>query len=53
MGYRKPKKRKEKKGRPKVKSIEWIKHKKERNRRLGKEVKNDSKFTGRRRPSAF
>lgn len=50
----KAKPRREKKGqRPKVKSIEWIKHKKDRSRRLGKEVKNDSKFTGRRRPASF
>ncbi|RYH10020.1 hypothetical protein EON65_39760 [archaeon] len=48
-----PRRKKEKKGRPKVKSVEWIKHKKERSRRLGKEVKTDSKFTGRRRPSGF
>eukprot|EP01039_Chlorochromonas_danica_P006803 gene6803-7516_t len=39
--------------RPRVKSVDWIRHKKERSRRLGKEVKTDSKFTGRRRPTSF
>jgi 18S rRNA (guanine1575-N7)-methyltransferase len=48
------KKRKEKKpARAAVKSIEWIKNKKDKHRRLGKEVKTDSKFTGRRRASGF
>jgi 18S rRNA (guanine1575-N7)-methyltransferase len=35
------------------KSVDWIKKKKEKHRRLGKEVKNDSKYSGRRRPTAF
>lgn len=35
------------------KSVDWIKRKKDKHRRLGKEVKNDSKYSGRRRPSAF
>lgn len=48
-----PKRRKETAGRPKVKSVDWIKHKKEKGRRLGKQIKSDSKFTGRRRPKAF
>jgi len=36
-----------------VKSKEWILHKKDRQRRQGKEVKPDTKYTGRRRPTAF
>jgi len=34
-----------------VKSADWIKRKKEKHRRRGKEVKRDSKYTGRRRKS--
>ena len=37
----------------KVKSKEWIMAKKARARRLGKEVKGDSKFTGRKRKDRF
>ena len=48
------KKRKEKKpARAPVKSLDWIKTKKEKHRRLGKEVKNDSKYTGRKRSAGF
>lgn len=39
--------------RPAVKSLDWIKNKKEQRRKHGKEVKTDSKFTGRRRPAPF
>ena len=35
------------------KSKDWIIKKKERARLQGKTVKNDSKYTGRRRPGAF
>ena len=47
------KKRREKKERPMVKSLDWVKTKKEKHRRLGKEVKNDSKYTARKRSSGF
>jgi 18S rRNA (guanine1575-N7)-methyltransferase len=48
------KQRREKKpSRPSVKSTDWIKAKKDKHRRQGKEVKTDSKFSGRRRPAAF
>jgi len=40
-------------GRPKVKSVQWIKDKKESQRAKGKQVKSDSKFTGRKRPTPF
>lgn len=46
-------KRKSKKQRLAPKSIEWIKQKKDKHRRLGKEVKNDSKYTGRKRSAGF
>eukprot|EP00742_Colponemidia_sp_Colp-10_P003228 GILJ01003438.1.p1 GENE.GILJ01003438.1~~GILJ01003438.1.p1 ORF type:complete len:295 (-),score=30.53 GILJ01003438.1:280-1113(-) len=36
-----------------IKSKDWIQDKKERQRRQGKEVRNDSKYTGRRRKGAF
>ncbi|UXI14967.1 PHD finger-like domain-containing protein 5A [Sarcoptes scabiei] len=36
-----------------VKSREWILNKKERYRRRGKDVRSDTKYTGRRRPTAF
>jgi len=39
--------------RPSVKSKEWIIQKKERQRRQGKEVKADTKYTGRKRLGAF
>ena len=42
-----------KKQRPAVKSVEWIMNKKDKNRRLGKAVKSDSKFSGRKRSSGF
>jgi 18S rRNA (guanine1575-N7)-methyltransferase len=35
------------------KSVDWVVKKKERMRKQGKAVKTDSKFTGRKRPSAF
>jgi 18S rRNA (guanine1575-N7)-methyltransferase len=34
-------------------SVEWIRHKKEQMRGKGKQVKNDSKYTGRKRPTPF
>jgi len=36
-----------------IKSRNWILNKKERQRRQGKEVREDNKYTGRRRPRAF
>ena len=36
-----------------IKSVEWIVQKKERRRKQGKEVKSDSKFTGRKRAGGF
>jgi 18S rRNA (guanine1575-N7)-methyltransferase len=39
--------------RPSVKSREWIQNKKERQRRQGKEVVHDSKYTGRKRKPKF
>eukprot|EP01017_Pseudomicrothorax_dubius_P034533 TRINITY_DN4748_c0_g2_i3.p2 TRINITY_DN4748_c0_g2~~TRINITY_DN4748_c0_g2_i3.p2 ORF type:complete len:290 (-),score=79.88 TRINITY_DN4748_c0_g2_i3:1348-2217(-) len=39
----------ERKGKPKVKSREWIEKKKERQKRQGKEVRPTSKYTGRTR----
>eukprot|EP01035_Chromulina_nebulosa_P019961 gene19961-25930_t len=36
-----------------VKSVDWIKHKKEQQRKDGKSIKNDSKFTGRKRAGGF
>ena len=36
-----------------VKSREWIRNKKERQRRQGKEVRADSKYTGRKRKDRF
>lgn len=50
---KKPEKRarKGKKGqRAPIKSRDWVQKKKERQRKQGKEVKNDSKYTARRRP---
>lgn len=44
---------KQMRGKPPKKSRDWVKDKKERRRRQGKEVRTDSKFTGRRRPTAF
>ena len=41
------------KNRAPVKSRDWIVSKKERQRRQGKEVKKDTKFTGRSRPERF
>jgi 18S rRNA (guanine1575-N7)-methyltransferase len=45
--------RRKEKSRPAPKSLEWIKNKKEQRRKAGKEVKNDSKYTGRKRSSGF
>lgn len=42
---------KEIRGKPIKKSRQWILNKKERNRRQGKDVRPDSKFTGRKRPA--
>lgn len=39
--------------RPAIKSREWIQNKKERQRRQGKEVVHDSKYTGRKRRPKF
>jgi len=36
-----------------VKSRDWVLRKKERQRKQGRQVKRDSKFTGRRRPGGF
>jgi len=36
-----------------IRDKDWIKRKKERMRKQGKEVKSDSKFSGRKRPRAF
>ncbi|KAL0248633.1 hypothetical protein GEMRC1_003867 [Eukaryota sp. GEM-RC1] len=41
------------KGKPLVKSKEWIAKKKDRARRQGKEVKSDSKYSGRKRKPKF
>lgn len=43
----------QKKGLRKKHSVEWIKQKKERMKAKGKAVKNDSKYTGRKRPTPF
>ena len=48
-----PERKSRKPQRPSVKSVEWIKNKKDQRRKAGKEVKNDSKFSGRRRPAPF
>lgn len=40
-------------GKPLKKSREWILNKKERSRRQGKDTKEDTKYTGRKRPGAF
>merc|ERR1719277_2358491 len=42
---------KQMRGKPPKKSRDWVKDKKERRRRQGREVRSDSKFTGRRRPT--
>lgn len=39
--------------RPAVKSVEWIMNKKSKQRRQGKSVKSDSKFSGRKRRAGF
>jgi len=39
--------------RPSVKSREWIQNKKERQRKQGKNVVHDSKYTGRKRGPKF
>lgn len=44
---------KKSRGKPLKKSRDWILEKKERNRKKGKEVRADSKFTGRKRKNAF
>jgi 18S rRNA (guanine1575-N7)-methyltransferase len=41
------------KQRQNAKSVDWIKNKKEKYRRQGKTVKTDSKYSGRKRPTAF
>lgn len=41
------------KAKKKLHSVEWIRAKKERQRAKGKTVKNDSKYTGRKRPTPF
>lgn len=46
-------KREQARGKSVKKSRDWIVNKKERQRRQGKEVKEDSKYTGRRRSKAF
>jgi 18S rRNA (guanine1575-N7)-methyltransferase len=42
-----------KRGNGKVKDRKWILRKKDRQRRQGKEVRIDSKYTGRKRPGRF
>jgi len=42
-----------KKGGFKVKDRAWIQRKKERQRKQGVKVKNDSKYSGRKRPASF
>eukprot|EP01096_Ripella_sp_DP13-Kostka_P004520 TRINITY_DN16849_c0_g1_i1.p1 TRINITY_DN16849_c0_g1~~TRINITY_DN16849_c0_g1_i1.p1 ORF type:complete len:294 (+),score=92.02 TRINITY_DN16849_c0_g1_i1:111-884(+) len=44
---------KKKKKKDSVKSKEWVLRKKDRQRSQGKEVRRDSKYTARKRPSAF
>ena len=46
-------KRRKRNGKSKFKSKNWIKAKKERQQRQGKEVRKNSKYTGRRRPMGF
>ena len=45
--------RRRKTNRVAIKSKDWVTAKKERQRKQGKEIKRDSKFTGRRRPTPF
>eukprot|EP01099_Mayorella_cantabrigiensis_P007798 TRINITY_DN7068_c0_g1_i1.p1 TRINITY_DN7068_c0_g1~~TRINITY_DN7068_c0_g1_i1.p1 ORF type:complete len:299 (-),score=76.18 TRINITY_DN7068_c0_g1_i1:91-948(-) len=56
-GTKKRKTERRKKGkageRAPVKSRDWVMKKKERQRKQGREVKNDSKYTARRRPTPF
>lgn len=40
-------------GKPLKKSRDWILHKKERQRRQGKETRRDTKYTGRKRSDRF
>jgi 18S rRNA (guanine1575-N7)-methyltransferase len=42
--------KKNKDGKVSYKSKEWIKNKKERQKRQGKDTRDDSKYTGRKRP---
>jgi len=44
-------KKKGKGQRASVKSRDWVMKKKERQRKQGREVKNDSRYTARRRPT--
>jgi len=44
---------KSKNSRPDKKSRDWVLDKKERQRRQGKEVRPDTKYSGRKRPKAF
>jgi 18S rRNA (guanine1575-N7)-methyltransferase len=48
-----PERRSNKPQRLAPKSAEWIKNKKDQRRKAGKEVKSDSKFSGRKRPTSF
>lgn len=50
---RQSKKERRGKVRPAAKSLDWIIQKKERRRKQGREVKSDSKYTGRKRSSGF
>lgn len=45
--------RKEIRNKPPKKSRQWVLEKKERRRRQGREVRSDTKYTGRRRPGGF
>lgn len=47
------KKRPPKKGKGGTKTKDWIVHKKETQRKKGKDVRTDTKYTGRRRPTRF
>ena len=49
----KKKQRPPKKGKGGSKTKEWILHKKDTQRKKGKDVKKDTKYTGRKRPTRF
>jgi 18S rRNA (guanine1575-N7)-methyltransferase len=45
--------KRKKKGKASVKSKDWVLEKKERRRQEGRETRDDSKYTARRRPGKF